>query len=99
MREGCLFVRLCDGTLLEAAWRKILGRHERSRVPSELRSFQEHCDRRLRTLAAQLEAESYLPEPASLLYIPKPDKPNERRKISVVKLEDRIVLTALHELL
>jgi CRISPR-associated endonuclease Cas1 len=46
-----------------------------------------------------LRDRTFLPEPASLISIPKPDHPGERRTIALIRPEDRIVLTALNRLL
>lgn len=94
-----LFERLCGAHELEAAWRDVLAHYPKANVPAGLREFDRHRGRLLESLSAALRAQAFLPEPASLIFIPKPNHPGERRPISLLRPEDRIVLTALNRIL
>jgi RNA-directed DNA polymerase len=96
---GHLFQRLCDIHELGNAWSDVLRHYRKGREPQELRKFQDEKDGRLEQLSRELRSRRFIPSPAALVYIPKPGKPGERREISLVVPEDRIVLTALNRLL
>jgi CRISPR-associated endonuclease Cas1/group II intron reverse transcriptase/maturase len=98
-RQGHLFRRLCRPAELEKAWLEVLAHYEKGKVPSELQAFERRRGQELARLAAELRDRTFLPEPASLIYIPKPGRPDERRPITLMKPEDRIVLTLLNRLL
>src|SRR5438128_1430221 len=61
--------------------------------------FHDSRAERLAQLLEQLLAGTFQPEPAALITIPKPRKPGETRPISLLRVEDKIVLTALHHVL
>jgi retron-type reverse transcriptase len=46
-----------------------------------------------------LRDRKFIPEPASLIFIAKPNHPEERRPITLIRPDDRIVLTCLNRLL
>jgi CRISPR-associated protein Cas1 len=94
-----LFDRLTSTNGLERAWLDVLGHYARDQVPQDLRAFDRRRGGALRQLAADLRSSAFLPEPASVVFIPKPEHPGERRPISLIRPEDRIVLTALNRLL
>jgi group II intron reverse transcriptase/maturase/CRISPR-associated endonuclease Cas1 len=98
-RQGRLFTRLCDQTELEKAWLEVLAHYGKSKIPSELQEFERRRGRELARLSGQLRERVFLPEPASLIYIPKPGHPGEQRPITLMKPDDRIVLTVLNRLL
>ena len=98
-RKAHLFERLTNVRELERAWLDVLAHYPKDRVPQDLRAFERKRGGALQQLAASLRNRAFLPEPASLISIPKPDHPEERRPISLIKPEDRIVLTALNKLL
>jgi len=68
-------------------------------LPPALAEFDRRRHERIDALAAQIRQQTFLPQPASLIHIPKPNKPDETRPISLLPPEDRIVLTALNTLL
>lgn len=94
-----LFHKLCQPSELERAWLDVLKHYERDKVPAELQRFDRGRGQEIARLARELGSRCYLPEPASLIHIAKPGKPGERREISLVKADDRIVLTLLNRLL
>ena len=53
----------------------------------------------LRQLSMALRDRKFIPEPASLIFIAKLNHPEERRPITLIRPEDRIVLTCLNRLL
>jgi len=94
-----LFERLCNLKSLERAWLDVLGHYPKSALPAELREVDRHRGRELQRLATALHERTFVPEPASLIFIPKPNHPEETRPITLVKPDDRIVQTALNHLL
>ncbi len=98
-RKARLFGRLCDPGELERAWGDVLAHYSRERLPTELREFDRHRGRGVQRIADSLRAGSFVPDAASLIYIPKPGHAGEFRPISLVRPDDRIVLTALNRLL
>jgi CRISPR-associated endonuclease Cas1/group II intron reverse transcriptase/maturase len=98
-REGHLFRRLCDPAELERAWSEVLEHYPRNKIPPELADFERRRGQQITRLAGQLRNRTFLPEPASLIYIPKPGHPGEQRAITLVKPDDRIVLTLLNRIL
>lgn len=98
-RQGHLFRRLCAEPELEKAWLEVLGHYARQSLPKDLQEFERRRSHNLARLAAQLREGTFTPEPASLIYIPKPGRPDEQRPITLMKPEDRIVLTLLNRLL
>jgi len=98
-KPGYLFERLCEPSVLENAWARVLVHFSHDQRPPEVAALEERRAQRIAQLADDLRREVYAPEPAALVSIPKPSKPGERRTISVLRAEDRLVLTALEFLL
>jgi CRISPR-associated endonuclease Cas1/group II intron reverse transcriptase/maturase len=84
---------------LEHAWLAVMAHYKREALPAELREFERRRGKELARLAACLRERTFLPEPASLIFIPKPNEPEQQRPITLIKPDDRIVLTALNRLL
>ena len=99
MKPGHLFEKLANPSTLTHAWQEVLGHYTEDRLPPQLRDYQRNRNRNIERLAEAIWTQKFLPEPAALISIPKPDKPLERRTISLVSPDDRIVLTALNRLL
>ncbi|MEP6716863.1 MAG: CRISPR-associated endonuclease Cas1 [Terriglobia bacterium] len=97
--RGYLFERLTNPRELERAWSAVLAHYPKGAPPQELRSFDRVRNRELARLANELRSGTFIPEPASLIFIPKPNHPDERRPITLIRPEDRIVLTALNQLM
>ena len=97
--QARLFQNLCRPDELERALRDVLAHYKADQVPAELREFDKHRGREIERLSHELRERKFLPEPASLIFIPKPNHPGEKRPITLVNPNDRIVLTALNRLL
>ena len=98
-RKPHLFQRLTNPQELEHAWLDVLAHYTKDRVPQELRDFDRKRGAELRRLAAALRERTFLPEPASLIFLPKSGHAGEHRPIALIRPDDRIVLTALNRLL
>jgi len=98
-RKAHLLDRLTNPGELERAWRDVLAHYAKDRIPQELRAFDRKRDGEIRRLAVTLRERTFIPEPACLIFIPKPNHPEERRPIALVRPEDRVVLTALNRML
>ena len=77
----------------------MLAHYQKGKIPPELEDFDRRRGHEIARLARELASRAFLPEPASLIYIRKESKPGEQREISLVKPDDRIVLTLLNRLL
>jgi CRISPR-associated endonuclease Cas1/group II intron reverse transcriptase/maturase len=77
----------------------VVAHYRQGELPEPLLEFDKRRDGRLENLAFRLRNQTFLPQPAFLIYIPKPNHPDEKRPISLLEPEDRIVLTALNILL
>lgn len=98
-RHGQLWQTLLGPGMLENAWGGVLSKYPRAERPPAIHEFAQEAPRRLASLRQQLERGVYVPQPAALVEIPKPHKPGQTRPISVLRPEDRIVLSALHRVL
>ena len=98
-QQPTLFLRLSSPAFLAQAWRTVLAHYRQGQAPAALAEFDRRRGARLDSLAASLQNQTFLPQPAALIYIPKPNHPGERRPISILEPEDRVVLTALATLL
>ena len=98
-RPPTLFPRLASPGFLAQAWRDVLAHYPQDRIPAPLADFERRRGARLATLADRLKNQTFLPQPAALIYIPKPNHPGEQRPIAILEPEDRIVLTAIANLL
>lgn len=98
-RKAYLFDRLTNYQDLERAWLDVLAHYPKDRVPQELRAFDRKRGGEIQRLAAALRERTFIPEPASLIFIRKLNHPGERRPITLISPQDRIVLTALNRLL
>jgi CRISPR-associated endonuclease Cas1/group II intron reverse transcriptase/maturase len=94
-----LFRALSSPATLAQSWREIVGRYERDRLPPELAAFDRGRPASLERLSRALADQSFIPEPAALIYIDKPGHAGEQRRISLIRPEDRVILSALHHLL
>lgn len=94
-----LFDRLCGARELERAWLDVIAHYPKNQLPAELRSFDRQRGRELLRLAGTLRDRTFIPEPASLIFVPKLNHPGETRPITLTRPDDRIVLTALSHLL
>jgi CRISPR-associated endonuclease Cas1/group II intron reverse transcriptase/maturase len=97
--KAYLFDRLINTQTLERAWLDVLAHYPKDRIPPELRAFDRKRGGAIQQLALRLRKREFLPEPASLIFIPKPNHPDDRRPITLINPDDRIVLTALNKLL
>jgi len=97
--QAHLFRRLCQPGDLERAWFDVLAHYKKDRVPAELQEFDRLRGRNIERLARELREQTFLPQPGSLIFIPKPNHPDEKRPITLVKPDDRIVLTLLNRIL
>ena len=97
--KAYLFDRLCSFKELERAWLAVLAHYPKGRIPAELREFDRYRGRELARIVTALRERVFIPQPASLISIPKPGHPEERRPIALVRPDDRIVLGALAHLL
>src|SRR2546422_11307732 len=98
-RKPYLFDRLTNPRDLEHAWFDVLAHYPKDRVPDSLRAFDRKRGGEIQRLSATLRSQTFIPEPASLIFLRKPDHPGEQRPITLIRPEDRIVLTALNRLL
>ncbi len=89
---------LAPGTL-ENAWGGVLAKYPRMERPADVAEFARDAPKRIASARQQLARGTYAPAPAALVEIPKPNKPGQTRPISVLRAEDRIVLSALHRVL
>ena len=94
-----LSARLCSLKELERSWLAVLGHYPKAQLPPELREFDRRRGAELQRISSALREGAFLPEPASLIFVPKPNHPDERRPITLTRIDDRIVLTALAHLL
>jgi CRISPR-associated endonuclease Cas1/group II intron reverse transcriptase/maturase len=97
--KAYLFERLTNPQELERAWSDVLAHYPKDRVPQDLRTFDRKRGGEIHRLAAALRGSTFIPEPASLIFIHKLNHPEEKRPITLIRAEDRIVLTALNRLL
>ena len=93
-----LFSRLSEKAFLIRAWR-VVRAHYGEDAPAGVAEFERKVDGHTDSLARQLRSGTYVPHVASLFQISKPNHPGETRTISLLELEDRIVLTGLTHLL
>jgi CRISPR-associated endonuclease Cas1/group II intron reverse transcriptase/maturase len=98
-RKPHIFERLTNPGELEHAWRDVLAHYPKDRIPADLREFDRKREGEIRRLASDLRSNFFIPQPPSLIFIPKPTRPEEQRPITLIRPEDRIVLTALNRLL
>src|SRR5215831_2520520 len=98
-RKAHLFNRLTNPQELERAWFDVLAHYTKDRVPQDLQLFDRKRGSEIQRLAAALRGNSFVPEPASLIFTRKPNHPEELRPITLIRPDDRIVLTALNRLL
>lgn len=98
-RKPRLFSRLCDPRQLEKAWLDVLSHYAKDRIPGDLAAFDRNRARELKRIGTALRERTFTPEPASLIFIPKANHPDETRPITLTKPDDRIVLTALNRLI
>jgi CRISPR-associated endonuclease Cas1/group II intron reverse transcriptase/maturase len=96
---GRLWTALINPDGLDSAWRRIRANYPASNLPAEIVGFAKEAPKRLKALARELERREFIPLPAALIEIPKPNKPGETRRIALARIEDRIVLSRLHQLL
>ncbi|MBL8237412.1 MAG: CRISPR-associated endonuclease Cas1 [Bryobacterales bacterium] len=94
-----LFDRLTDPGLLTQSWRRVREHYPANKLPPPLAEFDRRRAANIDFLAAQLRDQTFFPQPASLIHIPKPNHPGEQRPIAILPPEDRIVLTSLNTLL
>src|SRR5271157_5235484 len=94
-----IFRRLCEIESLRASWQRVLNHYPANQIPLELQEFDRKKDALLTRLSHMLANQNFIPEPAAIIQIPKPSKPGERRFITMVRPEDRVVLTTLNNLL
>ena len=94
-----LFDRLTNPKELDQAFHDVLAHYAKDRIPQELRDYDRKRGGLIQQLATALRTRMFFPEAASLIYIPKPNHPDERRPIALIRPEDRIVLTALNRII
>jgi len=95
-KKPSLFPRLYSPQLLHQAATAVFSHYTRDTLPAALHEFDRRRAARLQSIADRLRDETYIPQPASLIHIPKPNHPGETRPISLLDVDDRVVLSALH---
>ncbi|MEW6457064.1 MAG: group II intron reverse transcriptase/maturase [Acidobacteriota bacterium] len=94
--KGKLFPKICDIRTLWQAWRRVKEKGSKGGIDRiTLESFEKNLDRNLQSLGISLERETYIPEPVKRIYIPKHDKPEEKRIIALPSIKDKIVQEAV----
>ncbi len=79
---------------LNLAWQAVLRKNSAGGVDGRsVQMFRQNAQKELAQLAAALEANTWLPDPAKRLYIPKNN--NEKRPIGLATVRDKIVQTAV----
>jgi group II intron reverse transcriptase/maturase len=98
-RAGNLYDRLCDKTLLRAAWLRVAqGRPDSHGVDSvTIARFKASVDAELDRLVEELESRQYRARPLRVAVIPK--TPTGHRQLRISCVRDRVVQTACLSLL
>ena len=94
--KGKLFIRICDIKTLWQAWKKVKEKGSKGGIDNiTIESFEKDIDKNLKLIKASLEKEQYIPEPVKRIYIPKIEKPEEKRAIALPSIKDKIVQEAV----
>lgn len=97
--QNHLFQRLINPSELDRAFQDVLAHYPKGKLPQELREYERKRGGLIQQLATLLRDRTFIPEAASLIFIPKPNHPDEKRPIALIRPDDRIVLTALNRIL
>lgn len=92
-----LFEKLCSVGQLMSAWRLVKAKNSVGGIDGlTIVEFENHLDRHLSELIAELQAGTWKPQPYKKMGIPK--KTGEIRTIGLLSLRDKVVQTAIKQL-
>lgn len=92
--KGKLFPKVCETKTLWQAWGRIKRKRAVGGIDNvSIELFDKRIEHNLKDLSQSLQTGTYSPEPTKRMYIPK-DKPNERRKLAIPTIKDKIVQEA-----
>ena len=92
-----LFVRLCQKNVLAEAWATVKSKNSAGGIDGiTVSDFDEKADRYLSEILAELKSGRWTPQPYLGISIPKKD--NERRQLGLLSVKDKIVQTAIKNL-
>lgn len=97
--SGRIWNALSAHSGLESAWHRLRANYPTRTPPPEIAEFESEAAKRIKRLSGELAASAFVPSPAALIEIPKPDQPGETRPLALPRIEDRIVLARLNALL
>jgi RNA-directed DNA polymerase len=94
-----LIDKVCSRKNLEVSWEKVRKNQGSSGVDRQgISLFERHAEDNLHALREELKTKRYTPKPVRRVYIPKPGS-KERRPLGVPTVRDRVVQTALGNVL
>jgi RNA-directed DNA polymerase len=85
---------------LEQAFKKVRANRGSAGVDNQtIKMFEARKEENLANLREQLQAGTYRPQPVKRVLIPKPGKKNEKRPLGIPTVRDRVVQTALRNVI
>jgi len=97
--KGKLFPKICDLRTLWQAWNRVKKKGSAGGIDRiSIEVFEKNLERNLKHLSQSLQKETYVPEPARRVYVPK-TKPEEKRALALPTIKDKIVQEATRSIL
>jgi RNA-directed DNA polymerase len=95
-----LMDKVCNLRNLRASFAKVKGNAGSAGVDHQtIEMFESRLDENLERLRQELETGTYEPRPSKRVWIPKPGKKGEKRPLDIPTVRDRVVQTALRQVL
>lgn len=94
MQDPALFQTLCTPTFLYEAWKAVRAKNASGGIDGiSIISFENNLETYLREISESLKLGKWIPEPYLRIEIPKKD--NEKRKLGLLSIKDKIVQQAI----
>lgn len=98
MKSETLFHKLCSTKTLLAAWETVRQKNSTGGIDGEtIKSFQKNLVRNVGQLADELSKGKWIPQPYLTFEIPKNE--NEKRRLGLLSIRDKIVQQAIRQLI
>ena len=100
VEELSLFEKVLTSDNLQKAWKQVKANKGAPGIDGmTIEDFPQFIREHWETIQAKLRDGSYRPSPVKRIYIPKPDKPYERRPLGIPTILDRVIQQAIAQIL
>ncbi|MDF1755943.1 MAG: group II intron reverse transcriptase/maturase [Verrucomicrobiales bacterium] len=100
VKEHSLFEQVLERENLQRAWKQVKANKGAPDIDGmTIEEFSQFIRKHWETIQTKLRDGNYRPSPVKRIYIPKPDKPYEKRPLGIPTILDRVIQQAIAQIL